>query len=158
MWHVTAGALTGLFAGLAAAWAMNLAQSLVPVKGPGKPATVHAAQFLRGKIRGKKLPHDQERAAGNRIHYAFGALLGAAYGAVVECWPRASSGLGIPFGLVVTAIADEALVPALGFAPPPWRSPAKLQAYGAASHILFGAVAEAVRKILRPLFQRIPPD
>ncbi|MBA2590371.1 MAG: DUF1440 domain-containing protein [Alphaproteobacteria bacterium] len=152
--NVGAGLLAGALAGLTAAWAMNAAQAAFPVKPAGNadPATVRAARKLNRFSTGKKLAQGRKRQAGTTVHYAFGAFLGALYGAATERYPRAAAGWGLPFGLAITAIADEAIVPALGLGPAPWATPGKTHAYGAASHMVFGAVAEAVRKIIRPLF------
>ena len=152
--NISAGLLAGTLAGLAAAWAMNAAQAAFPVKPAGNadPATERAARKLNRLFTGKKLAHSRKHPAGTIVHYAFGALLGALYGAATERYPRAAAGWGVPFGLAVTGIADEAIVPALGLGTPPWATPFTTHVYGAASHMLFGAVAEAVRKIVRPLF------
>lgn len=152
--NIGAGLLAGLLAGLTAAWAMNAAQAVFPIKprGNSDPATVRAARQLNRLVTGKPLAQSRKRQAGTVVHYAFGALVGGVYGVLAERYPRVTMGWGLPFGLAVTAIADEAAIPALGLGPAPWATDSKTHAYGAGSHLVFGTVAETVRKITRPLF------
>lgn len=148
------GALAGLAAGLAASFVMNqfqvIAQNLLPEdEGSGEPSTEKVADRVTVATTGEHLSDDTKPAAGNLVHYAFGAALGIGYGIAAEYRPQVTAGYGTTFGLGVAAIADEAAVPALGLAPPPTETPLSTHAYGAASHLVFGAVTEAVRRLVR---------
>lgn len=148
---VLAGVAAGLAAGLVAAWMMNAAQELVPPKTKSKavPATQKAADRLAKGATGKTLPPKRRKMGGTVMHYATGAAFGALYGVAAEFAPVVTAGMGIPLGLAVSAVADELLVPALGFSAPPWHVPARSHVYGIVSHMLFGAAAETVRRIAR---------
>lgn len=145
------GAVAGALAGLVASYAMNAFQEAVSRANPEEsggsdedPSTVKAAEWLAGRA----LPKDRKEAAGNQVHYALGAMLGLLYGVACAATATASAGFGMPFGAAVFLIGDEAVVPALGLSGPPWRSPASTHAYSLASHLVFGAVLEGVRRML----------
>jgi len=154
------GAL-GIAGGLAASLAMNLFQTgwsavskrLKPEDGDGgggdEPSTVKAADQVAQATTGNPVPGDQRQAAGQAIHYGFGALLGGLYGATGTVYPAVRTGFGAPFGAAVWAVADEVAVPAAGLSEPPTRTPASTQVYALASHLLFGAVLEGSQLLLQ---------
>ena len=147
---VARGALAGALAGVFASYAMNRFQGLVSSLGDGsgggggEPSTVKAAE----RVAGRRLADSEKGKAGNAVHYGFGTVLGATYGAAAEVEPWVTAGLGMPFGGAVALVADEALVPAAGLSAPPWESPASTHAYSLASHLVFGAALEAARRVL----------
>ena len=57
----------------------------------GEPATVNAAETLSEEFLGRPLENREKAMAGNLVHYGFGTLSGAAYGAIVEVAPNASA-------------------------------------------------------------------
>ena len=71
------------------------------------------------------------------------------YGAVAELVPRVSTGLGVPFGLAVWLGAHVITVPALGLAESPARRPLSKEAPELGLHVVYGAVAELARRVLR---------
>jgi putative membrane protein len=147
---VLRGALAGAAAGAFASFAMNRFQSLVSSGsgGGGESSTVKAAE----RVVGRPLRGGEKERAGNAVHYGFGTALGATYGVAAEVEPWTTAGLGMPFGGAVAVVADEALVPALGLAGPPWRSPPSTHLYSLASHLVFGAALEAARRALLRVF------
>jgi len=120
----------------------------------GEPSTYKAADVVAKATTGHPVPESKKPLAGAAVHYAFGSAMGAIYGAAAARNPDVTSGWGIPFGASVWLIADELGMPALGLAPPPSAHPARDHATTLASHLLFGAVLECVRRsvvtILRP--------
>ena len=82
------------------------------------------------------------------MHYLFGALLGGAYGLLAEYRPEVTKGFGTLFGAATTAL-DEIGVPAAGLSGPPSEFPAATHAYSLASHVVFGGVTEATRRLVR---------
>ena len=148
--HVVKGALAGAGAGVFASFAMNRFQALVSRLGSGsgggggEPSTVKAAE----RIVGHGIADDEKARAGNAVHYGFGTALGLLYGVAAEAEPWVTAGFGLPFGVAVAAVADEALVPAAGLSGPPWESPPSTHAYSLASHLVFGAALEAARRAL----------
>jgi uncharacterized membrane protein YagU involved in acid resistance len=150
--HVLRGALAGLVGGLLAAGAMSLAHRLVGDMIP-KPAqqqedsTVKvASQALR--LVGRTLAEHEKPLAGTIVHYAFGAGVGAVYGAVAKLVPLVTVAFGLPFGIAVWLGAHVIMVPALGLAEPPTRQPLGKEAHELGLHLVYGAVTELVRRLL----------
>lgn len=166
------GALAGIVGGLAASWAMSQFQAQVPAsafkrffedagleapaakKGAAqnaddKPATVKTADAIAEGVFDHSLTKAEEKQAGPAVHYAFGASVGATYGVLAEYVPGVTAGVGVPFGAAVWAVADEAIVPALGLSKPPTAHPPSTHAYALVSHFVYGLVTEAVRRSVR---------
>jgi uncharacterized membrane protein YagU involved in acid resistance len=85
------------------------------------------------------------------VHYAFGASVGAFYGAVAEIVPRVTAGLGLPFGAAVWLGAHVLVVPALGLSEPPTRRPVRQEAEECGLHLVYGVTTELARRLLRRL-------
>ena len=150
------GALAGLAAGLVASLVMNqfqaLAQKVMPPNDreeESEPATGKAADAVAIAATGNPVPELRKPAAGNFVHYAFGAALGVGYGIAAEYRREITIGYGTGYGLAVAGIADEAAVPALGLGPPATETPPATHLYAAVSHMVFGATLEGVRGLLR---------
>lgn len=148
------GALAGLAAGLVASVVMNqvqaLASRLMPDSGDDdEPATEKAADAVAIAATGEAVPAASKPAAGNLVHYAFGAALGIGYGVIAEYRRGITTGFGTGFGLAVSAVADEVAVPALGLGPAPMETAPAMHLYGAASHLVFGATLEGTRRLVR---------
>ena len=147
------GLAAGIAAGLVASLAMNLFQKAwakaLPLPESGDdPATVKAAQRVTRAATGSYFAKQDKDAAGNAVHYLFGAILGGAYGLAAEYRPEVTKGYGALFGLSASTF-DEVAVPAIGLSGPPSDFPAATHAYALASHIVFGGATEAVRRSLR---------
>lgn len=147
------GLAAGIAAGLVASLAMNLfqkawASALPPPSSGEDPATVKAAQKASCAATGEYFAKQDKKVAGNAVHYLFGAMLGGAYGLLAEYRPEVTTGYGTLFGLGSAAF-DEIGVPAAGLSAPPADFPAATHAYALASHILFGGVTEATRRLVR---------
>ncbi len=147
------GLAAGIAAGLVASLAMNLfqkawASALPPPASGDDPATVKAAQKISRAATGQFFAKADKEAAGDAVHYLFGAMLGGAYGLIAEYRPVVTKGYGTLFG-AASAAFDEVAVPAAGLTGPPTDFPAAIHAYALASHILFGGVTEATRRLVR---------
>jgi len=168
--NVWKGALAGAAAGLAGTIAMTEFQNLWSKaserlshndnhdssKEQSQPEQEDATMKAAGKLAElarHSLSRDEKKKLGPIVHYAFGAGMGALYGALVEIGPRdlrrhdLLSGLG--FGSVLFAGADEVAVPTLGLSGNPSDSPMSSHLYALASHIVYGLTAGAVRKAVR---------
>lgn len=112
-------------------------------------ATMKAAAKI-ARIGGRELSHEQKKKAGPVVHYSFGTLQGAIYGAVTEL-TRTPGGLlpGLLFGAALFGLADEVAVPALGFSGKPSEYPASTHLYAAAAHCVYGMATEFARRGLR---------
>lgn len=147
------GLAAGIAAGLVASLAMDLFQKgwakAVPMPSSGDdPATVKAAQKASRAATGEFLAKEDKAAAGQWVHYLFGAGLGGAYGLLAEYRPGVTRGFGSALG-AGALLLDEVAVPAAGLSGPPSDSPPATHAYALASHLVFGSVSEGVRRGLR---------
>jgi putative membrane protein len=157
--NVARGALIGLVGGLIASGAMSVTHRIVDEIAP-QPATPPASRDEDSTIRvasavtrrvGYHLAEDQKPQAGTIVHYAFGASVGAVYGAVAEIVPRVASAVGLPFGVAVWLGAHVVAVPALGLAEPPTRRPFRQEAEEFGLHLVYGVTTELARRLLRRL-------
>lgn len=145
---LVAGALGGLFASAVMNNFQALAAPLLP-PSDAPPATEVAADKLAIAAAGVAVPDKAKPAAGNAVHYGFGAALGAAYGLAAEWSPAVTAGAGTGFGAAAAGLFDEIAVPALRLSPPPAETPAGLHLYGVISHLVYGVALEASRRLLR---------
>jgi hypothetical protein len=156
------GALAGAAGGLAGAWLMNRFQrGLSKISSrpsaqedDGEDATIKAAETIVEKLGDRRLTKRQKEKAGPIIHYLFGAAIGVTYGALGELTPRARIGWGMPFGAAVWLGGDEMAVPAFGWSRSPFAYSAATHASALASHLVYGATAETVRRAVRGVLGR----
>jgi putative membrane protein len=149
------GALVGLLGGLLAAGAMSLMHRMladgdrggIPSTPPEDPTVKVAAAATR--LVGYRLHEAEKVPAGSVVHYAFGAVVGAVYGAAAEIIPMVSRAFGLPFGAAVWLGAHVVAVPALGLAESPVRRPVAEEAEEFGLHLVYGSVTELVRRLLR---------
>lgn len=114
-------------------------------------ATMKAAEKLSKTLLKHSLTLEQQKKASPWIHYAFGALMGGAYGVAGEYMPQVKRGAGIPFGAAVFAGVDELAVPALGLSKPAREYPLSTHLYALASHLVYGATTDLVFRQARRL-------
>jgi uncharacterized membrane protein YagU involved in acid resistance len=112
-------------------------------------ATVKAASAISESVFDHRLTSDEKKIAGPVVHYAAGATGGLVYGVAAELTPEITEGVGLPYGAAFWLVVDEGLVPLLGFAKGPGEYPLSAHAYALASHLVSGATAEVVRRLLR---------
>ena len=140
------GLLAGLVGGLVATAAKSLAEKVYPPRTHGEPEPPEA---LAEKIAGHPLGEETKEVAAETIHWAFGALTGAAYGALAEFYPKATAKEGATFGLALMSLTHESALPAMGLAAPPEEQTTREHTSEAASHLLYGTVTERVRSMVR---------
>lgn len=97
---------------------------------------------------GKQLDRRQEKELGWRFHQGFGVLGGIGYAALRRRNKRVGVGMGLLFGAAFFLIADELMMPLLGWTPGPRRFSWKVHARGAVSHVAYGVAAEAAARLL----------
>lgn len=112
-------------------------------------AAVRAGTAVAELVLNKKLTKQEKELAGAVAHYAMGVVSGGIYGAAAEAIPETTAGAGVPFGAAVWLTADEGLVPLLGLSKGPAEYPLSIHTYALASHLVFGASTEAVRRTVR---------
>lgn len=158
------GAVAGVAGGLLGAWVMNLFQAGVSklseqqdrpeAQTPSRShqdddATVKAASAISRAMLHRQLTSDEKRVAGPMVHYAFGSVMGGLYGAMAEVVPVTATAWGVPFGAAVWLGADEIGVPFAGLSPSPEKVPVTTHASALAAHLVYGATADAVRRVVR---------
>ena len=167
--HLLRGAVAGLVGGLIASWVMNefmagsgrkLQQAVQSSEGnqrqqtiseqPKEDATMKAADAIVSVTTGgRHLSSGQKEKAGPVIHYAFGALMGALYGAAAEYWPSARAGFGTTFASALFAGAELIAVPVLQLGPSPEGEPSSALLSPFSARLLYGSTTELVRSIVR---------
>jgi putative membrane protein len=114
---------------------------------PREDATMKTAAALARTFAGRELTHEQKKAGGPIVHYAFGALIGGIYGACAERSDDVRSGVGTAFGAALFTGADLIAVPALELAPTSTEISALAAPF--AAHLVYGATTEIVRGLVR---------
>jgi len=142
------GLLAGLIAGLVATAAKTLAERFYPPRTHGEP---EPGELLAEQIAGHRLDDETKEIASKTIHWGFGALTGAAYGALAEFYPAATAKEGASFGLALMSLTHEKVLPAMGLAAEPEDQAFREQSSEAATHVLYGVVTEKVRGVVRKL-------
>jgi putative membrane protein len=97
----------------------------------------------------RRLSRDELRIAAAFFHYAFGAAVGAIYGAYVESRSRQRSRSGAGLGTALWATADEMAMPMLGLSERSTRRPLEMHLQSFAAHLVYGVTTEVVRRPAR---------
>lgn len=142
------GVVAGLAAGVAATAAKTLAETFYPPRMHGEP---EPEELVTERIAGHPLDHTTEFIASEGIHWGFGLAAGAFYGTLAEFYPAATSKDGANFGLVLMALTHQGILPAMGLSAPAEQQSEREQTSEAATHLIFGVVAERVRHIVRDM-------
>ena len=168
--QVVKNIVAGVAGGLVASWAMErfqqalgrISEEMGGATGGGgqqhrkpesEPATYLAADAVTQTVTGKHLSGEEKPRGGALVHYAFGAAVGAAYGAAAARSEDVTAWAGLPFGATVWLVADEIGVPLSGLSKAPTEFPPSSHASAFATHLVYGATTEAVRKILMSLMR-----
>jgi uncharacterized membrane protein YagU involved in acid resistance len=122
-------------------------------KAPQEDATVTVASKAAAAVIDSPLSREEKHYGGVAVHYLFGAVGGAIYGAVAEIAPVVTTARGLAFGTGVWLGAVELALPAMDLARPVWEYPLRMHIYSFLSHLVYGAVTEGVRAQLQPLPQ-----
>ena len=115
----------------------------------GEPPEEDATVAIADAVFEHSLTKKEKHRAGVAVHYSFGAVLGALYGAVSEVAPLARILSGAAFGVGIWLAAVEVALPTLKLTQPPWRYPFRTHAYSLISHLVYGTVTEQSREVLR---------
>lgn len=140
------GALAGLIGGLAGSGAKILAEYFLPPRRPGQlPPPV----VLVEQIAGHELSPAQRRIAAQTLHWVFGALAGAVYGAIVEYEPSLAAWRGAAFGITLNRMTHESILPRMGLAASPRDQPAQERISEWVTHAAYGVATDLVRRKVR---------
>jgi len=122
---------------------------------PDDNAAERTANVIALGLVDKPLSEREKEIGGTIFHYAFGATSGAFYGAASEVIPQIRTGNGLPFGMAVWLLADEAVVPALGLSKSASEYSLETHAYALSSHLVYGLTTELAQKLIRPMVDRV---
>lgn len=146
------GMIAGLIGGLVATAAKTLAERMFPPRTHGEPEPPEVlSDQVSEHLSGHALSHEAREAVGEGIHWAFGAVAGAAYGALAEFYPAATSKDGASFGIALGSLMHEGALPALGLSVDPEDQTMRERASELSSHLVYGVVAENVRRVVRKM-------
>lgn len=114
-------------------------------------ATVKTAQLISRRLFHHELTPNEKKIAGPVVHYGYGSLAGAMYGALTELWPLAGAGFGMLWGTMMWLLGDEIAVPALRLGPPPTHVPVRAHADYLGAHLAYGIALDLARRVARHL-------
>jgi putative membrane protein len=140
------GAVAGLLGGLVATAAKSAVEKVFPPRAHREP---EPPTVLTRKLGGQELTVEQKRAAQETMHWGFGATVGAAYGALAEFYPPATSKQGASFGMALIALSHDSTLPFLGLHAKPVAQTRLERTSELASYVAYGVVTETVRSIVR---------
>jgi putative membrane protein len=144
------GLIAGAIGGLVATAAKTFFERIYPPRTHGEP---EPPLVLAQRIAGHTLSGTERTAAVESIQWGFGAVTGAAYGALVEYYPAATAKDGASFGLALETLTQERLLPALELSAPPEEQTVREQSSEIASHMVYGMVTETVRRFVRRILE-----
>lgn len=166
--RIVKATLTGMIGGLVASWAMNQFQSGMQkvekeFKKPeeqqqqlsqqssqdSEDATMKTANRLTRVFTHHELTKEQKKKAGPIVHYAYGALLGGAYGLLGELFPVVRLGAGTAFASAAWLLGDEIAVPQLGLSDSPLKYPVSSHAKALAAHLAYGVSLDGAQRALK---------
>ena len=142
------GMLAGMIGGIVATGVKTIGERIYPPRVHGEP---EPPAVLADKLSNDSLSDSSKTAASEAIHWGFGALTGAAYGALAEFYPAATAKEGASFGLTLLALTHETALPALGLSADSEHQTAREHTSEMVTHILYGVTTEVVRSLVRKL-------
>jgi hypothetical protein len=148
------GLAAGVIGGIVATWALDRYQegSLEATRRRKdqlqEQQRVHAeaAERIAESTFGKHLTRTQRRYAAPVVHYAVGALTGGIYGLTAEVLPIVRRGYGTGYSNLLFLGGSEAVLPWFKLSGPKTQSS---RAGGLSAPLVYGAVLETTRRILR---------
>jgi len=142
---IAKGIVAGLIGGIVATAVKNAVERAYP---PTKADKNAPDALVTRKVGGFELSVRQKKIAQNTMHYGFGAVAGAAYGAAAELYPAATSKQGASFGMALIALNQDNVLPSLGLAEK--RQQTKREHTSElVSFVAYGVVTETVRRVVR---------
>jgi len=114
--------------------------------------TMTTAEKISETVTDIKFSKQQKQKGGAAVHYAFGAVMGAVYGAAAEVAPPVKSLAALPYGAALFVGADEIVLPVLGLSKKSTEYPLSRHLSGLGQHLVYGATVELVRRGMRERF------
>jgi uncharacterized membrane protein YagU involved in acid resistance len=110
-----------------------------------------AAQALARLTIDRQLSGRELAIAATLIHFSFGAMMGSLFGMYAERRSRTRLSSGAAFGATVWLAADEIAMPLVGLSHSTLRRPMEMHLQSFAAHLVYGVIAECVRRMARAL-------
>ncbi len=142
------GLLAGVIGGILATAAKSLAERVYPPRTHGE---ADPTALAADKLGARNLPQAQREIASEAVRWGFGAVTGAAYGALAEFYPAAAAKDGVNFGMTLMALTHEGALPALGFSAQPVNQTTREKSSEMTTYVIFGLVTETVRRYVRKM-------
>ena len=114
----------------------------------GKTSPEETADAISEAVIGEEVAAADKTQAGKLVHYATGAALGALYGVGARWLPETRAAWGTAYGLAISAILDEGIVPALGLSAGPTEASLSDHVEGGVGHLVFGMALESVTRVI----------
>lgn len=113
------------------------------------PAPAKVGKLLVEGVSRLELSPQYARPLNNLVHWGFGLLAGAQYGALVGVLRSAKLGYGLPFGAGVWAVGYIVL-PVIGVYEPIWKYDFETLRKDLSAHLVFGVATAGTFQVLTP--------
>ncbi len=114
----------------------------------GEPA-MQLAKRVSDDVLRLNLPEEKKEKLAMGIHYGFGAMAGALFGAIAPRAPFLSAGLGTVYGTLFWLLGDEIGMPVMGISKPSQDYPWQTHARAWAAHVGYGAAVVGTYKLAK---------
>ncbi len=143
------GLLAGLAGGLVGSAAKVVAEELFPPRTKGRTIPPRILIDRAVEATNASVPEPAKQAATQGIHWAFGTMIGGAYGVAAELSPKVTSWRGGVFGLTVNRVAHDNLLPKMELVAPVPEQPAQERVSEWITHVVYGVTTDTVRRLVR---------
>jgi putative membrane protein len=131
----------------------NKFRELQRAAAEAQEATAKVAERVTRPLLGRRLRSSEHERAKPIVHYGFGSVVGALYGASAEYASFVRKFAGAPFGAAVFAGADQLALPALNLTKSPREYPLAMHATEFSSHLFYGMALEGMRRLVRKILR-----
>ncbi len=114
-----------------------------------EPATETIGRLAYEKATGHEPEEVVRHRLGHAVHWGYGVLVGAIYGAMRPEADAPDLMVGLGYGTALWVIGDEVIVPVLGLAKGPTAHSIPDHAKGLGAHLVYGAATATATQALR---------
>lgn len=107
------------------------------------------ARRISDEVLRLNLPDDRKKKLASGIHWGFGAMAGALFGALAPRVPFLSAGLGTLYGTLFWLFGDEMAMPVMGLSKPSQDFPWQTHARAWAAHVGYGMAVAGTYKLVK---------
>lgn len=143
------GILAGLIGGLVATAAKSISEKIYKPRTHGEPEPPDVLTQKVSDEVGVSLTSTEKAIAAETIHWGFGALTGAAYGALAEYFPVVTDKDGASFGMTLAGLTHGKALPAMGLSAELEDQTTREKTSELATHVVYGMTMETVRRFVR---------